>query len=88
MPSKTVRQDNADPITAREDLSVLTTREQEVCKLLAYGHTNAEIAQRLLISERTVETHRANILSKLSLKKRSELVQFAIKNKLLTKSFD
>jgi two-component system response regulator NreC len=88
MPSKTVKQDNADPITAREELSVLTTREQEVCKLLAYGHTNAEIAQRLLISERTVETHRANILSKLSLKKRSELVRFAIKNKLLTKSFD
>jgi len=88
MPSKTARQDNADPIAAREELSVLTTREQEVCKLLAYGHTNAEIAQRLLISERTVETHRANILSKLSLKKRSQLVQFAIKNKLLTKSFD
>lgn len=64
-------------------LALLTSREQEVCLLLAYGHTNSEIAQRLSISERTVETHRNNIMSKLDLKGRAELVRFAIDNGLL-----
>jgi two-component system response regulator NreC len=59
-------------------LGLLTPREQEVCTLLAYGHTNAEIAEKLLISERTVQTHRTNLLSKLGLKSRAELVRFAI----------
>jgi two-component system response regulator NreC len=59
-------------------LALLTPREQEVCSLLAYGHTNAEVAEKLLISERTVQTHRTNLLSKLGLKSRAELVRFAI----------
>lgn len=63
-------------------LELLTRREQEVCGLLAYGHTNGEIAEKLFISERTVETHRVNILSKLELKSRAELVRFAIDNGL------
>ena len=66
-----------------ERLAELTRREQEVCKLLAYGHTNAEIADQLSISGRTVETHRANIMAKLSVKSRAELVRFAIDNGLL-----
>ena len=66
-----------------ERLAQLTRREQEVCKLLAYGHTNAEIAEQLSISDRTVETHRANIMAKLSVKSRAELVRFAIDNGLL-----
>ncbi len=64
-------------------LDVLTSREREVCALLAYGHTNAEIAKRLYISERTVETHRNNIMSKLDLQSRAELVRFAIDQGLL-----
>jgi DNA-binding NarL/FixJ family response regulator len=67
-------------------LAVLTLREREICTLLACGYTNAEIAGKLLISERTVETHRTHILKKLSLTKRSELVRFAIENKLLTRA--
>ncbi len=63
--------------------NLLTPREQEVCSLLAYGHTNSEIALKLFISERTVETHRANIFSKLNLKNRAELVRFAIDNNLM-----
>ncbi len=63
--------------------SLLSPREQEVCSLLAYGHTNSEIAEKLFISERTVETHRANISSKLNLKNRAELVRFAIDNGIL-----
>jgi len=67
----------------KEDrMDLLTRREQEVCGLLAYGHTNGEIAGKLFISERTVETHRVNILSKLELKSRAELVRFAIDNGL------
>ncbi|NIA16301.1 MAG: response regulator [Nitrospiraceae bacterium] len=64
-------------------IGVLTPREREVCRLLAYGHTNAEVAEQLFISDRTVETHRTNIMGKLELKGRSELVRFAIDNGLL-----
>jgi DNA-binding NarL/FixJ family response regulator len=69
------------PKTGRLDLT--TPREQEVLALLALGHTNAEIAEKLSISERTVETHRTNIMSKLELKSRAELVRFAIDHGLL-----
>jgi DNA-binding NarL/FixJ family response regulator len=63
--------------------NLLTPREQEICRLLAYGHTNSEIAEKLFISERTVETHRSKIFSKLDLKNRAELVRFAIDNNLM-----
>jgi two-component system response regulator NreC len=64
-------------------LDLLTRREQDVCTLLAYGHTNAEIAERLSISARTVETHRSNIMGKLELGTRADLVRFAIENGLM-----
>ncbi|MHC4340933.1 MAG: response regulator [Planctomycetota bacterium] len=64
-------------------LAVLSPREREVCELLAYGHTNAEIAQKLSISERTVETHRMNLMAKLDLHSRAQLVRFAIDHGLL-----
>lgn len=64
-------------------LELLTPREQEVCKLLAYGYTNTEIAEKLFISERTVETHRTNLMKKLDVKSRAELVRFAIDHGLL-----
>jgi two-component system, NarL family, response regulator NreC len=64
-------------------LDVMTPRELEVLTLLAYGHTNAEIAERLCISERTVETHRNNIMTKMEFKSRAQLVRFAIDNGML-----
>lgn len=67
----------------RERLGLLTKREREICTLLAYGHTNAEIAHTLSISERTVETHRTNLMGKLGFRSRAELVRFAIDNDLL-----
>ena len=67
----------------REESHELTGREKEVCQLLAYGHTNAEIAGKLSISERTVEAHRSHIMTKLSLKTRAELVRYAIDHGLL-----
>ncbi len=64
-------------------VDVLSPREQEVCTLLAYGHTAQEIAEKLSISERTVESHRANISGKLGLKTRAEIVRFAMEYGLL-----
>ncbi|MBI2839013.1 MAG: response regulator transcription factor [Acidobacteria bacterium] len=64
-------------------LDILSRREREICGLLAMGHTNTEISRLLSISERTVETHRANIMAKLDLRSRAELVRFAIDNGLM-----
>jgi DNA-binding NarL/FixJ family response regulator len=57
----------------------LTEREREVLALIAEGHTNAEIAGRLYISIKTVQTHRAHIFEKLGLHDRTELVRYAIR---------
>jgi two-component system response regulator NreC len=57
----------------------LTSREQEVLTLIAEGHTNVEIAHKLSISAKTVDRHRENIMSKLNLHSRVDLVKFAIK---------
>lgn len=56
----------------------LTKREREVMQLLGHGFTNDEVGQKLFISKRTVETHRANIKQKLGLKTRAELVRYAM----------
>jgi DNA-binding NarL/FixJ family response regulator len=58
---------------------VLTAREEEVVKLIAEGHSGREIAELLVISAKTVERHRANILQKLGLRDRVDLVRFAIR---------
>jgi two-component system response regulator NreC len=64
--------------------SPLTQRERDVLKLLALGHTNAEAAGQLHLSVRTVETHRANIQSKLGSTNRAELVRHALETGLMT----
>lgn len=56
----------------------LSTRELDVLRLIALGHTNSDIAERLFISVRTVETHRAHIQQKLGLSSRAELVGYAL----------
>ena len=61
----------------------LTPREVEVLGLLALGYTNPEIADRLVLSVRTVETHRANIQRKTGLATRAELIAYAIENELV-----
>jgi DNA-binding NarL/FixJ family response regulator len=58
---------------------LLTPRETEVVKLIAEGQTNRDIAAELVISEKTVERHRANILGKLGMRDRVELTRFAIR---------
>ncbi len=61
----------------------LSPREIEVATLLALGHTNLEIAERLSISVRTAETHRAHVMRKLGLRSRAELVRYALAHGLL-----
>jgi DNA-binding CsgD family transcriptional regulator len=65
------------------ELRPLTRREQEVLTLLAYGHTNGEIAQHLTISVRTAEMHRANAMRKLRAQTRAEVVRWALDQELL-----
>jgi DNA-binding NarL/FixJ family response regulator len=65
----------------RED--PLSPRELEVVKLVAEAHTNEEIAETLVISKKTVERHRANILEKLGMRDRVELTRYAIRRGLV-----
>ena len=62
----------------------LTTREREVFQMVVEGRTNAEIAARLIISPRTVETHRANLTRKLGLRTQTELVRYALRRGILS----
>lgn len=61
----------------------LTPREQEVLALLADGDTNAEIAEKLTISPKTVARHRENIMRKLNMHSRTELVKYAIREGII-----
>ena len=64
-------------------LAPLSERERDVVQLIALGYTNQEIAKRLFISARTVDSHRANILLKLGLHSRAELVMCALSSGLI-----
>jgi NarL family two-component system response regulator LiaR len=64
--------------------SPLTEREVEVLKLVARGHSNREIASRLIVSERTVRTHISNILGKLNLDNRTQAALYALRQGLAT----
>lgn len=68
-----------------EDVSYkqLTTRELEILQLLAKGHTNKEISEKIYLSIKTVEAHRSKIYAKLGFKTRADLVAYAIRHKLL-----
>jgi DNA-binding NarL/FixJ family response regulator len=61
----------------------LTPRELQVIKLIAEGHNNRQIAETLVISEKTVERHRANMLEKLGMRDRVELTRYAIRRGLV-----
>ena len=71
------------PNMANEGLETLTPREIEIMGYLARGYTNRHIAETLFISIRTVESHRANVLGKLGLRNRVDLVEFARKYGLM-----
>jgi len=69
--------------TPQHALESLTARERQVLVLVAQGLTNADIADRLVIGQRTVETHRANMMRKLNLHTQVDLILFALKRGLL-----
>jgi two-component system response regulator NreC len=65
------------------EVTSLTPRETEVLELVAAGYTNRQVADRLGIGQRTVETHRANLMAKLNLRSRAALVRYAVDHGLL-----
>jgi DNA-binding NarL/FixJ family response regulator len=77
---KTARQDTGKSASKENSLS---GREIEILKLFAEGFSNQEIADKLFISSRTVESHKNHIMQKLDLKSPVEMVRFAIKNKIV-----
>lgn len=70
-----------DPEAAGQ--SSLTSREKEILRLLVEGYSNKEIAEKLVISPSTVHSHRTNLMAKLNLHSRHELIQYARKRGLL-----
>lgn len=73
------RAQHGDSLPAR----AITDREEEILKLVAEGHTSKEIGDILVISTKTVERHRANLLQKLGLRDRLELTRYAIRSGLI-----
>ncbi|MED0657028.1 response regulator transcription factor [Anoxybacillus ayderensis] len=64
----------------KEPKSPLTNREREIVRLTFLGYTNNQIANKLKISPKTVENHKTNIMQKLGIKEKHELIQYALKN--------
>jgi two-component system, NarL family, response regulator NreC len=72
-----MKQDGSD------SYSLLSDREKEVLTLIAKGYSNKEIAEKLIISVKTVETHKSKVMEKLQMKTRPELVSYALKKGLM-----
>ena len=74
----------AQPGRSAGPVADLSPREREVLRLLALGYTNQEVAERLVVSVRTVESHRAHVMNKLRVDSRAAMVQHALRAGLLT----
>lgn len=72
-----------EPRPAREQAGPLSGRELEVLQLIALGYTQQEIADKLAVSIKTVETHKARVCEKLGLRTRAELVRYAVQHDLV-----
>jgi two-component system response regulator NreC len=77
-----IQAEEADDRSEQNGYELLSEREKEVLRLVALGDTNREIAERLFLSVRTVETYRARLMEKLNLKSRGELVRYALRKGL------
>jgi len=82
------QQDRTTTPGLAQELRILTPREIEVLKLVAEGHTSQEIADQLVLSIKTVQAHRANIMEKLGLRDITQLVRFAIRYGLISLAED
>jgi DNA-binding NarL/FixJ family response regulator len=75
---------NNEKSDQRDPYTLLSSRERQVLRLLAQGHTNSEIAEHLSLSSKTVDTYRSRIMNKLNVRKKSELVNYALQYKLIS----
>lgn len=69
--------------TGEDQVDILSPREKEILRLTILGYTNIQIAEKLFISTKTVENHKSNIMQKLEIKTRAELIQYGLVNKYL-----
>ncbi len=75
---------HGDGRVSHDPYEQLTNRERDVFKLVAEGHTTQEIADMLVVSPKTVEGHRANLMAKLGIHNRIELVKYALRKGIIT----
>ena len=69
--------------SAQKALPVLSRREKEILELIAEGYTNPQIAEKLFISQFTVDSHRKNLLAKRNVKNTASLIKLAVQEKLI-----
>ena len=69
--------------SSKSELPVLTPREKEILELIAEGYTNPQIAEKIFLSQFTVDSHRKNLLAKLNVKNTATLIKFAVEHKLI-----
>mgnify|MGYP005820438797 CR=1 FL=1 len=73
----------SDGSSEKTEINHLSTRQVEILKLMGESLSNQEIAERLFISVRTVETHKNHIMQKLNLKSTVDMIKFGIKNNII-----
>lgn len=71
-------------VDEEDSYSLLSPREKEILYLIAMGFTNRQIAQKLYLSEKTVETYKSRLMTKLDLHSRTEIVRYALQRRLIT----
>ena len=69
--------------SSKTQLPVLTPREKEILELIAEGYTNPQIADKIYLSQFTVDSHRKNLLAKLNVKNTASLIRLAVEQKLI-----
>jgi DNA-binding NarL/FixJ family response regulator len=69
--------------SSKVEMPILTPREKEILDLIAEGYTNPQIAEKIFLSQFTVDSHRKNLLAKLNVKNTASLIKFAVENKLI-----
>ncbi|MGW8037556.1 nitrate respiration regulation response regulator NreC [Staphylococcus xylosus] len=81
--NKFVNNSGNDKQTTTDPYKILSKREIEILPLIAKGYGNKDIAEKLFVSVKTVEAHKTHIMQKLELKSKPELVEYAMKKKLI-----
>ena len=69
--------------SSKTELPVLTPREKEILELIGEGYTNPQIAEKIFLSQFTVDSHRKNLLAKLNVKNTATLIKYAVEHKLI-----